>query len=177
MFLDIFKISHWKGLLAYIKASNLVDREKYAEAINIINDLLENKKAYVIESHYYILGRAYLGIKDYEKAKQSFLISIENNPYNNIFKANTYFLSGLSYYELQDFNSAIKQFNRSLGIKEKVKFKRDFVISIPHIYCYLSRAYKKLGNKNKAVEMVNKGLKYEPANEALQRELTILGIG
>ena len=54
---------------------------------------------------------------------------------------------------------------------------RDVVISLPHVYCYLGRTYVNLDALEKAFEIFNRGLKYDPDNEALHRELTLLGAG
>jgi tetratricopeptide (TPR) repeat protein len=174
MFFNLFKISCWKSLLVNFYAIYLFDKEKYEKVISYLTTFLNNEKNYITESHYYILGRAYLEIKDYGKARESFLVSLENDPSVNVYKANTYFLLGLTYYETKDFLRAIEQFQLAAEIKKDIKFKRDHVISLPHIYCYLARAYKNLDQRDKALEIVNRGLSYEPSNKALQRELTIL---
>lgn len=172
---NIFKISAWKQFFLYLKAANMVDKEKYNEAKILLKNMLK-KGAYVTEAHYYVLGKIYFFQKDYNTAEKCFLTSIENNCYHNIHKANTYCYLAHTYYEMKQYEKAIYNFKLAIELKERLKLFRDSVMNLPHLYCYLGRAYVELNNPEEAFKIFNKGLEYEPNNKALQRELTRLGI-
>lgn len=171
--LDILNPFFWEHIYVYHRASCLIDRGKYEEAKEYLRNFLR-KKHYVTEAHYYALGQTYLNSKDYDTAEECFLTSLRYNPFNNIYKANTYFYLGLVYYESDNFQNAVENFQKSIDIKEKLKIFRDMVMSLPNLYCYLGRAYAQLNDFDEAFRSINKGLSYESNNEALQRELTIL---
>lgn len=171
-----FNIYYWIYFYVYYKSSDLINHKQYDKAIKLINAFLQKKK-FATEAIYYELGRAYLEKKEYKLAAESFSISVQWNLCDDVYKSNTYFYLGLTYYESGNFQGAAENFQKSIHIKERLRIFRGIVISLPNLYCYLGRAYVKLGKPDEAFKIFNKGLEYEPNNDALQRELTILGIG
>lgn len=169
-----FKIDFWLYVFVYARAENLINKKFFVKAIDVIVKYLE-KKRYTTESIYYLLGKAHYGNRNNQLAIDSFLYSIENNPNNDVYKANTYFYLGLVYFDCENYNEAKEFFNKAIKIKEIIKFQRDIVISLPDLYCYLGRCYNNLGQVQKAYKIFDQGLKYEPNNKALQRELSIVG--
>lgn len=165
----------WWRYIILIKASSLVERRKYNKAKNILKNLL--RKGSVSEYHYYLLGKIYLQDKDYDTAKECFEHSIQYNHSENIYKANTYFYLGLTYYESEDFENAVFNFEKAIKIKHVYRLFKNSVVTLSDLYCYLGRSYVKLNRIDTAFKTFNKGLQYEPNNESLQRELTLLGLG
>lgn len=162
----------WWRYLNLLYASILVDKEKYDKAETILKNHL--RKCSVSEYHYYLLGKIYLQKKDYNMAAKCFSLAIQYNGFMDINKASAYFYLGLTYYESGNFNDAIPNFQMAIQIKNKLTFSKGTLISLPNLYCYLARSYKNLKQIGEAFESINKGLQYEPNNEALQRELTLL---
>jgi tetratricopeptide (TPR) repeat protein len=176
MILKLLDIRFWQYLLVFWKADGLISKEKYNEAINVIENFLE-KKIYATEAIYYILGIAHYKAKNYNLAKESFELSIENNKFENNSKANTYFYLGLTVFESEEYKEAIRCFKTAINIKSECLDSKDNVISVPSLYCYLGRVYKKNNEIQQAFSAFNEGLKHCPNHEALQREITLLGIG
>lgn len=173
--LNFLRPNYWKYFYIYLRASSLVEKEQYDKTIKIIEDFLK-KKVFATEAIYYVLGRAHLGKKNYKLAIESFNVAIEYNSSDDIYKANSRYFLGLAFFESEQALKAIEAFKKAIQIKKRIRFYRDAVISLPHIYCYLGRAYAKLDNLEEAYKSFNEGLKFEPNNKALQRELTLLGI-
>ncbi|MCK5581583.1 MAG: tetratricopeptide repeat protein [Candidatus Omnitrophica bacterium] len=173
--MGLFSLRLLRYLYICLRAEKLIDKGCYKNAINLIEAFLE-KKIYATETIYYILGKAHYGNKNYKLAFESFDLAIENNSYEDINKANTLFYLGLAYYDSKIFDKAIKVFRKSISIKEEIKYRRDMVISLPHVYCYLGRTYARLGRNSEAHDAFNMGLKYEPDNKALKREFSLLDI-
>lgn len=70
-----------------------------------------------------------------------------------------YLLKAKAYAELGKTSDALVYFNKS--ITGNKKFVRG--------YLALAKYYKKLGNKKKAIETVEQGLKYKPSSKGLNR--------
>lgn len=172
----IINLKFWRYLYVYLITERLIEKKRFEQAIRLIESYLEEKGIYVTETIYYTLGKAYFGINNYELAAESFLLSIEYNSKTDINKANTYFYLGLSQYELKQFEEALASFQKTINLKLTIKRNRDLVISLPNLFCYLGRCYIRINERQKAYLAFNEGLKYEPQNEALQRELTLLGL-
>ena len=168
----------WQYLFFYNKIERILKNNEYDSAITMLENYLKDKLWCTVDI-YYLLGKAHYGKKNYEKAIKSFEAFLEYNEYNDIYKSNTLFYLGLSFDESDDYENAIKVFSEAIEIKKKMKLKiqRDIIISLPNLYCYLGRCYVNLDDKQTAFSVFNEGLKYEPDNEALHRELTLLGIG
>lgn len=173
----ILSIKFWQGLYIYLKADKLIDKKRFSDAINLLINLLETKK-YANEGIYYLLGKAYYGNKEYKLAIECFEISNDYNLKGQISRANTFFYLGMCFYELQDYKEAAKVFKASIDIKHKQKIKtfRDAVIGLGDLYCLLGRCYVRIQKIKEAQVFFNEGLKYDPNNQALMRELTLLGI-
>lgn len=174
--LKILHFKYWLGVITCLKTSDLVDQEKYDEAISMLKKFL-TKNGYATEAIYYDLGRAYFGKKNYQLSEDNFTAALMCNKTHNIFKANILSYLGIIYFQLRKFKQASESLLQAIEIKKETKMARNSVVSIPDLYCYLGRVYKHQGEIDKAFVVFNEGLKYEANNEALQRELTLLGRG
>lgn len=173
----ILSIKFWQGFYVYLKADKLIEQRRFSDAINLLINFLERKK-YANEGIYWLLGRAYYGNKEYKLAIECFEISNDYNLKGQISRANTFFYLGMCFYELQDYKEAAKVFQASIDIKHKQKIKtfRDTIISLADLYCLLGRCYVRMQRIKEAQISFNEGLKYDPNNRAIMRELRFLGI-
>ncbi|KPK88006.1 hypothetical protein AMJ80_11545 [bacterium SM23_31] len=112
----------------------------YMKSIEI-NDTAVNYTAH------YNLGTVYFNMKNFNKAKNEFLIAVDRNPQN--YKSFTYL--GKAYLELKDYPNARAALERSVLLNNT---------NFEHYY-YLSQVYNKIGEYNKAIEAANNSMKYD----------------
>ena len=93
------------------------------------------------------LGTVYFNMKDFNKAKNEFLIAVDRNPQS--YKSFTYL--GRDYLELKDYPNAQGALERSVLLNNT---------NFEHYY-YLSQVYNKIGEYNKAIEAANNSMKYD----------------
>lgn len=101
----------------------------------------------------YWKGIAYLGLKEYDNAIQSFdkYIKEETESFGvDLIEVTTYLYKGIAYYDLQDFDKAIENFNLLL------QYSYD---SYGDGKYYLALIYKQQGKLKKAKQLANDALK------------------
>ena len=170
-----FEIIFEYGNFLYSMSKNVDAERYYQEALEIepenvlaltfmalnkliLNQLDESKefiqKAIKINPHHeYILfcmGRILYARKEYEDAKRYLIRAVEQNP--DIETQNTL---ALTYYELEEYQSAINIFNNLIA-------KHPQNISV---LMSLAKCYEKLGNADKALEYLEKLVTIFPDNE------------
>ena len=89
----------------------------------------------------FLRGECYFGKKDYQKAIESFNLNVKNNKEGWV-DIHTFVYLGLCEYELGNYEKAISEFQRALKQSEFT----------PESYFGIAKAYKKLGEIEKANE-------------------------
>tara|TARA_B110000238_G_scaffold186271_1_gene215256 strand:+ start:391 stop:1170 length:780 start_codon:yes stop_codon:yes gene_type:complete len=89
----------------------------------------------------FLRGECYFGKKNYQKAIESFNLNIKNNKEDWV-DIHTFVYLGLCEYELGNYEKAISEFQRALKQSEFT----------PESYFGIAKAYKKLGEIEKANE-------------------------
>lgn len=127
----------------------------------ILNQLDEAQnyimKAFKINPHHeyiqFCVGRILFARKEFDEAKQYLIKAVEQNP--DIETQNTL---ALTYYELEEYNSAINIFNNLLA-------KKPDNISV---LMSIAKCYEKLNNNDKALEYLEKLVSIFPEDEEAQ---------
>jgi two-component sensor histidine kinase len=163
--LFIFKeIKDYENVLEcqYMKASTLMLRGAYSEALERFNALAsEAKKLNALRSYAYIqiqIGRIHRVRGNYEGAiaclKEA--ISIGNELHNNIILANAYHHIGLVYQDKQNLGIAIEYFIKGLPLFER----ENLLIQIPYVYISLGSAYRDSKNYSESLKYLHRASNY-----------------
>lgn len=138
--------------LNYFAQNNLTEALKYIElALRIVPD-----DAFIL----FTAGKINYALKNYEKAQLLLIKSWEINPTPEVEN-----LLGLNYLEQNEFEKANNIF---LKLSEKSPMNTNLLLNI-------ARCYEKSGNKEKALEQVNRALEIFPEMEEAQEILKRLG--
>lgn len=147
------KKSNVESILEIQQATNALQKNNYKKAVTLFEKAINNNPALSSEIiKFYAFSFREKGISFQNKNKKlskvyfSKAIKIEpSNPHN-------YFQLGLLYIRLNDFSSAIKEYNKALSL--------DF--KSPTIYFNMGYAYAKLKKYKEAEEMFIQSIKLNP---------------
>ena len=169
----IFKIGFWKYSYVIYRTSNLIEKGYFKQAIDILENYL-NTKEFITETIYYWLGSAYLGNKSFELAEKSLRVSIENQSDDDVYKANTYYLLGLVFYEEEKYDKSIIPLKKAISIKETLRSGRDVVISLSNLYLLLGKSYFRTDDKENAIQSYKRGLEIDNDNIEIKNALSAI---
>ncbi|CAM1345498.1 tetratricopeptide repeat protein [Tenacibaculum amylolyticum] len=144
----------WQGYRGYNYLWFYRDYRKAIEDFDAVNALTPNfTDAPQGHSVDYWKGIAYLGLKEYNNAIQSFDKYIAEETENfgvDLIEVTTYLYKGIVYYELQDFDKAIENFNLLLQYSYNTYGDGKY---------YLALIYKQQGKLKEAKQLANDALK------------------
>ncbi len=110
------------------------------------------------------IARSYQNLERYDEAKMWLIKAINEAPYLR----DPYMEMALLEYRLNNYDNVIDYCNKALQIKKHPKTYINEVFSFDNtVYDLLSISYYLKGNKQKAIENVNKALEYKPDDERL----------
>ena len=132
----------FKALKSTQTADGEVDNNKVVETLNTLLAKLGTSTVAFVEANYRI-AEAYYKLEKYDDAVKSYDVVIAKN--NKIYKTLAFMGKAYSQENKGDFTSAIDSFTQVTKVKEDVVYKAVAMLSI-------GRCYKKLGQKDKAME-------------------------
>ncbi len=106
----------------------------------------------------FILSKYFYNKKNYAKTKELLLDYVKRNEENYL----VYYMLGNIHYMDDNYHAAINAYHKCHEIKP------DFA----YVYNNIAAAYIKIGEKDKAINMLNKAKKYAPDNEKIANNVT-----
>ena len=147
----------------YLKAHNYEKAIYYGElAVKIYPRVFEP---------YFCLGRAYLGVSEFEKAID-ILKKAENRAWTKRQLSFVYSNLGHAYGELDDFDTALFYHQKSLEIVKELEDKRGEAAVLSNI----ARIYEKKGDLKKALEYYEESLRINPDEKAKAETLNSIAL-
>jgi signal transduction histidine kinase len=129
----------------------------YQKALDLLNEI-ESNDPQILTSKAMIctnMGQAYSEIRDHEKSLHFHKLSLkwsEQLDKNSRLVAQTYYHIGFHYAEFRDFNNALPNLFKALGIAEKLQNKR----LMSDVYLLISKCYSQTEDFNQALNFAIK---------------------
>jgi tetratricopeptide (TPR) repeat protein len=130
---------------------NKFDEGKYYEAVDFFDKAVDEDPAY--ENALFLRGQSFLALKRYKLAIDDFSKIIDHKSNYDIYSAEYFSKRGIARTELQDFESAEKDFIMA------IKLRPDFAETY---YEYSRYKFLTFYDKNEAIREINKAIQLDP---------------
>jgi tetratricopeptide (TPR) repeat protein len=138
-----------------IKGSKLIDKEKYDEALKVLNESISlNPNNYLA---FFARGKAYESVEEYDKAISDYTEAIRLDPSDK----NSYFCRGRSYLGKEECEKAIPDFNEYIANNHTEAYAFNF----------RGNAYYGSGDYSSAIKDYNRAISLKPKDKEFMKTL------
>ncbi|MEZ7890489.1 MAG: tetratricopeptide repeat protein [Candidatus Wallbacteria bacterium] len=146
-----------------INAKTLINRERFLEAIGLLKKITANSKS-SIEANV-LIGKCYIGLKDYKRASAAYKQIASANPANLEFK--NMFVDSLII--AKDYKNALNECKKALELKGSQKDMAMAYLNLGNIFLGMKRY-------NEAMNSYLAGIEKIPANIQLRNNAAITAL-